>query len=508
MNDAPRRNEELGEDRLAPSTREAEDQPAEPTPAAKKPDLFLGDDVELATELAKQLTEEHGVLPVSDGDQLWVYWQEAGIWQPLDDTALSREVYRFSGKRVASAKGTTRPMKIGNGTTQGVLKTLKNKLARPGYFQEPTPGLCTKTSFLQLTAGGLQEKKHDPEHRSTSQVELAHDPTAACPRFEQFLDDVFRDDEDRAEKKQLLQDFVGGCLFGIITRHQKAVVLVGEGCNGKSTLLEIVSSIFPAEVVSAIAPHDWQDQYYRIQLDGMHLNQVNELPSVNLLRTDAFKNIIDGQPIQARKIRGNPVTFRPVAGHLFAANELPGINDQTHALWRRFVLLRFNRRFTDAEKVPGLAKEIIETEAAGILSWAVAGAVRLFQTGQLTPVTSSEAELAAWRKSCDSVATFIEEDKEPVVGTPSDTISGFGNHGWSQAAPLFQEYRSFCTANGYKSVSNRKFAERMKALGHEGKKDRDGRWYPVKTKVEDAAMPGPAKTWATVTPLTAVGANC
>ena len=50
----------------------------------------------------------------------------------------------------------------------------------------------------------------------------------------ELLSNFFRDDEDRAEKVQLVREFFGACLLGIAPWYQRGLIGVGVGANGKS----------------------------------------------------------------------------------------------------------------------------------------------------------------------------------------------------------------------------------------------------------------------------------
>ncbi len=56
----------------------------------------------------------------------------------------------------------------------------------------------------------------------------------------QFLDDVFKGDDDAQQKTQLIQEWFGYCLDRGLNLH-KALVLYGDGGNGKSVILDVLA---------------------------------------------------------------------------------------------------------------------------------------------------------------------------------------------------------------------------------------------------------------------------
>jgi P4 family phage/plasmid primase-like protien len=203
-------------------------------------------------------------------------------------------------------------------------------------------------------------------------------------------------------------------------------------------------------------------------LAGKLYNVCAELPEAEIIASEAFKAIVTGDPITGRHIRQAPFTFKPKAGHLFLANDLPGTQDQSRGFWRRFIVIRFNRCFTnDPERDPKIAEKIIASELPWIVAWELEGALRIMTQGSYTIPASHDAELAQWRRNADQIATWLEESTTPAP-------EGQGVH----AAAAYQAYRKWAANNGHRTVSATKFGLRMKALGRAGIKGNRGRIYP------------------------------
>ncbi len=75
-------------------------------------------------------------------------------------------------------------------------------------------------------------RSHDPTDLISLATETPYMPDASCPRWEQFLTEIFNGD---TELIAFVQRFIGYCLTGD-TREHVLAVLHGSGCNGKSTL--------------------------------------------------------------------------------------------------------------------------------------------------------------------------------------------------------------------------------------------------------------------------------
>lgn len=451
-------------------------QPAKSDEPERKIDFWVGDHVEVANTLAQELTEEYGTAPIFDLGALWVYDQRLGVWTKLRREELSQRVQSYSGRLVAGQKG-PHPLKLKHSDVSGIVKTLNEKLYTGNYFERAPAGISFSNGFVLATADGVELRPHSPKNRATMRLDFAYDQSVNAPRFEQFLNDIFRDDADAAEKIALLQEHAGACLLGIAAKYQLAVVALGVGANGKSTYLDISTGVFPSEWKASIPPHAWGHEYNRSLLPGIRINAVNELPDRELMASEMIKAIISGDEVQARIIREQPFTFRPIAGQLFAANDLPAVTDQSHGLWRRFAIVSFNRIFTEAEMVRGLADSILNEERAGIINWMLTGALRLMLRGSYTIPPSSTKKKDEWAKSSDNVASFLDEETEPAQEKTE----------WIRASEAYTEYAFYCRRNGYRPVGSRKFSERLQALGVKREGDKKGRAYSIRKAKEPQA---------------------
>jgi P4 family phage/plasmid primase-like protien len=197
---------------------------------------------------------------------------------------------------------------------------------------------------------------------------------------------------------------------------------------------------------------------------------MSELPEAEIIASESFKAIVTGDMIDGRHIRQAPFNFRPVAGHFFAANELPGTADQTPGFWRRFVVVAFNRSFKDdPERDPHIARTILATELLAVVAWMVAGAQRLMREGAYTIPPSHDAAMAAWQAAANPVASFLaEEARDTCDGEPG-----------TPATVLYNRFRNWCATNGHKPMSSAKFGRRMRLLGKGSKSDGTARMHPV-----------------------------
>jgi putative DNA primase/helicase len=208
-------------------------------------------------------------------------------------------------------------------------------------------------------------------------------------------------------------------------------------------------------------------EYRRAMLAGARLNVVNEFPEADILDSTAVKAILDGNKIVGRFIKEAPFSYRPVAGHAFAANDLPAVRDLSRGFWRRWLVLEFGFEFKEENAERDIAKKVIANERALIASWAIEGAAALIARGHYAEPLSAKRALAAWRYGVDVVMRFAEER---CTKTESADTS---------AASLYNAFIGFCQNAGHRQLSSTKFGLRLSRLGIEKKKKRDGIFYAL-----------------------------
>lgn len=422
-------------------------------------DLERGDQVELAAELLRRLKgTAHGAQDlVFASGELWRYSPADGAWHVVTRATQSKMLQLLAGSTVRGGSKPA-PLKLGSQAIYGAMSLANDRVDIPDFFTNATSGIAFKNGFVVVDGETVKLLSHSPQHRAVYAYPFDFEPSATPARWLRALDDVFRDDEDRAQKIQMIQEFAGGSLVGIATRYALALVLVGAGANGKSTVARVIESAFPPALRASIAPQDMWSEFRVAMLAGKLLNVVSELPAADIVSSEKFKAMVTGDRMSGRHIRRNPFDFCPVAGHLFAANALPGTSDLSDGFFRRFGLLLFNRTFRIDEQDAKLADNIIESELPGVITWLLQGAARLSARGGYEMPASARAACDAWRRDADTVRRFIEERTRPLGAAELD--------GGTSARLLYASYKTWCDEEGVRPVPAVRFGTRAKQLGH------------------------------------------
>ena len=430
------------------------------------PFLFRrGDDLEVAERVL--LVDIGKKNAVATRSREYLYDDGTGVWTEdgLEEASLLfHAVSSYGGHLVATANG-AKELKMGNVFISCAIRNIAALTHSPRFFDDRPEGVACRNGFLE-PSGNTVPLDRSHRVRGEDVFPLAYTAGAPCPRWLQFLDEVFETDEDKAEKIDLLQEFVGACLFGVATEFQRHVVLLGpKGANGKSVLLKTIKSLFPHGTVASSPMQDWPKQFGLSWVPGTLLNVITEMPERDLLDSGPVKAILSGDPRAIEEKFKPSYDAVPKAGHILAANTMPFVADHTEAFYRRFMILGFNRTFQRPEQDPSLVAKL-KKELEGIFSWAVQGYHRLKARGDYVVPESSDDLIALWALGSDSTADFAREHLVKVSEAHS--------HKGSSSAALYLIYREWCQDVGNRPVKQRNFCVGLRRAGYEDLRARLG----------------------------------
>ena len=269
---------------------------------------------------------------------------------------------------------------------------------------------------------------------------------AEAPKWRAFLHEVMQGNED---KIKLVQEFFGYCFLGD-NRYQQALVLLGAGNNGKSVLLEILSSLF--DKVTYLDLKQIEDERYVHHIQGAWLNVASELQYKSMETTAYIKAVIAGEVIQAAPKYHKGFSFRPRAKIAFATNGLPRNNDTSQGYFRRLLIINM------AYSVKNPNRNIIEElkkEIPGIFNWAIEGLQRLMNRGSFK-YENPYVELYK-EESSSLYAWWVEEGYNWMI----EEQDGFLDITFKD---FYDKYTFYCGAGGMRPSGRNKLRSELERL--------------------------------------------
>ncbi len=371
-----------------------------------------------------------------------------GIWVPEHELTVKRGVSRVLED--AKSEGVRPTASL----VSSVAELTKIEVSVPDdlWDADPYAVVCANGS-LHLPTRTLRD--HSKLDRATQRLPYAYDPDAGCEVWEEFVRNSL------PEEAEFLQECAGYCLT-TDTALETALWMQGTRGSGKSTFLEGLLAMLGHRAGRLGLRDIEQSRFGLTGIQGRTLLVASEQPNLYLQSTDILDALISGEPVTVDRKYREPQTIRPVAKLVWAMNDLPRIGNTTSGIFRRVKVVKF----PDPTNEPNpMVKEIIKTEGAGILNWALDGLNRLQNRGSLQIPASVVVATQEFQNSNDVPALYVAEN---CTTGPNMSV---------QAGMLYRDYKSWCEENGHKPLSSTRMAGEWQRLGFGKKQTNKGAFY-------------------------------
>ena len=378
-----------------------------------------------------------------------IYLYNGAYWSILDQQAFSK----FLGK-AAEKMGVPKIMARHYQFRDQLLK----QFLAVAYLPKPEPSKDTvyinlRNGTYEITPQGSRLIPFDPTHFLTYQLNFEYNPDARAPIFQEYMDRVLPD----KDLQMILAEYLGF----IFIRHgsdtikeEKTLLLYGTGANGKSVFFEIVNALLGRENVSSYSLQSLTNEngYYRANLADKLVNYSSEISGK--LQSSIFKQMVSGEPIEARLPYHPPVIVTQYAKLIFNCNELPSDVEHSNAYFRRFLIIPFTVTIPEHEQDKRLHHKIIQSELAGVFNWVLEGLDRLLTQQRFTHSDAVNNARQHYEKQTDNVRVFLDEAGYTNSPTAYELIRD-----------LYLQYREYCTEAGNRPINKSIFRQRMERAG-------------------------------------------
>lgn len=275
------------------------------------------------------------------------------------------------------------------------------------WERPPLDKVNVLNGLLDVATGKLAP--HSPDFLSPIQIPVKYDPAARCPHWDAFVASTFPEDAAAIGWEII------AWLMTPDTGMQKAILLIGDGANGKSTYLAALLAFIGRRNVSAVSPHKLEgDRFSVARLVGKLANIVPDLPSTDLTSTSIFKALTGGDELLGERKFETSFEFTPYARLVFSANHPPKSEDASPAFFRRWLVVPFLKMFTeDAEgTIPrGKLDAMLADpgELSGVLNKALA-ALRSVRAHGFSDCLSTREATEEFRRTTDPLMVWLDTE--------------------------------------------------------------------------------------------------
>jgi putative DNA primase/helicase len=379
--------------------------------------------------LAEELMEEHSFITMRDNEQIYVYSE--GFYQPYAEPLIKQECK-------ARLEAEYRINRV-----HEVVDFIKASTFRL-RLEEPAQLVPLKNGVLDLDT--MELKAHSSEYMFFNLLPVEYDPNATCPKILKFLGEISATKED----VDLLLEVVGYCLHRDYP-IAKALMLVGEGSNGKSKFLALVKTFLGAENVSGRSLQDLEEhRFAKADLHYKLANIYSDLPDKALYRTGTFKMLTGCDLITAEKKFMNSFNFVNYAKLLFSCNKVPEAYDDTTAFFRRWIILVFPNQFIGANCDPYILSKLTSPEElSGLLNLVLDSLKKLLERGTFSYSKTTEELKEDYIRKSSPIAAFIMD----CIEIDSDAAI--------EKKALFKVFAAYCRGKALPTVTETTFFKNL-----------------------------------------------
>jgi len=434
--------------------RRQRDRNVDPLPTAEPEDhrLPTSEDAVWSSEdaLALQFAGQHlnDLRFVAPWSRWLRYNNDDGRWRTderLETFDDARKICRAAALQANDTKARMRLSSKGTVAAVEYLARSDQRLAASvdQWYRDPWL-LNTPAGTVNLKTGATQG--HRREDYITKIATTS--PGGKCDLWRKFIETATGGDTALAA---FIQRMLGYSLTGS-TREQCLFFLYGLGANGKSVLLNTVSSILadyhataPIETFTASVTDRHPTELAGLR--GARVVTAIETEEGRRWAEAKIKSLTGGDPIPARFMRQDFFTFTPQFKLIVAGNHKPSLRTVDEAIRRRFHLVPFTVTIPPAERDKDLPNKL-KAEWPGILQWMIDGCLA-WQRDCLNPPAAVREATAAYLEAEDAIAAWITDccARDP--------------NAWSSSTALFGSWSAWATKTGESIGSQKVFSQKL-----------------------------------------------
>lgn len=304
-------------------------------------------------------------------------------------------------------------------------------------------------------------RPHDPADLLTKVTRAAYRPEARSVEWDTFLTQVMPD----AEERGYLQRVIGQALYGRVEEHLLPL-LIGTGANGKGVTYGAILHAL-GDYGAVVAPELLLTKRNEgiptelMDLRGARLAVASETNEGRKLDEATMKRLTGGDPITARRLYRDPVTFTPTHTLLYVTNDAPEVRADAPAVWRRLRVIPFDVVVPTDRQDKHLPRRL-EAQADAVLSWAVAGYADYRRRGMAEPARVLAAT-DDYKASVDPVRRFVTE---ACFTSPQATAT---------TRQLYAAWQAWAQADDAPPISEKAFSGELARLGYSSGATRIGK---------------------------------
>ncbi|AKB27939.1 DNA primase/helicase, phage-associated [Methanosarcina siciliae T4/M] len=301
------------------------------------------------------------------------------------------------------------------------------------YLNKSPERLIVNNGILDVLTGDLAD--HTPAEMYTMRINVNYDPDVEIPdTFEKYLTSTFKGVEWQIP---IIQEMIGYCLYKKYF-IEKFFFLVGNGSNGKSVMINLITRLLGQENISAMDIHEIcypKDIHSLKSLHGKLANLCGETGDADIKNLGKLKKVTGRDLIRSRDLYKSWIEFYNFAKIIVSMNNPPTIKDGIKGAKRRLVIITFPNEFNlgiNADE--NLEDKLFTPESlTGVLNWALTGLHRLIENGKFSDPRTEAQITNRYEKISGPVKCFVEAHIDEIDRGYLNEKTGkieYSDYGW------------------------------------------------------------------------------
>jgi len=388
------------------------------------------------TDLVQQLLQ---IQPIHyDENRVWWVWNKPKLkWEVSDDTAILNFVRELSEANTIQAK-----------EKQEIVEAIKQE----SRLRKPEPIKKTWIQFVNkivdIETG--EEMDVSPKYFVTNPIpyKLHPDRFVNTPTMDRIFEEWVG-----KEYVKTLYEIIAYCLVPDYPIH-RLFCLIGAGLNGKGCFLRLLKKFIGEDNITSTELDVLLNS--RFEVTRLHKKLVCMMGETNFneMRQTSILKKLTGQDLIGFEYKNkNPFTDDNYAKIIIATNNLPTTTDKTIGFYRRWMIVDFPNRFSEAKDI---LSEIPEEEYEALAVKSLIILKDLLDKRAFTNEGSIEDRTERYEAKSNFLDKFISLFVDDNLG------------GYITKADFINKFRSWSKENKHREMSETSIGLEMKKRGYEG----------------------------------------
>ena len=397
--------------------------------AFNKPTFFTSKGTFLFDKFAKYLKQAENIIKING--KLYIY--RNGIYESGDE--------QIEAAMIEHIPNLSRSKRQEVLSYLGLLVSKESGIADANY-------IAFKNGVLNIVDDTFTD--FSPEYVITNKVPHNYNPDAKSELLDRVMRKLACGDES---VYQLLYQSIGYCFYRR-NELRKSFFLLGEKRNGKSTFLDMVSTLLGEDNTANLDLCEIGDRFRTAELTGKLANIGDDINDEWVSNTAIFKKVVSGDTVTAERKGKDPFKLRSFAKFFFSANSLPrlGRGKDSSAVLDRLVIIPFDAKFSkdDPDYDPFIKYKLRgEDVMEALIAQSIPALREVLADQEFAHCSKVDANMEEFEKSNNPLLEFFEElDIADYMNEPIKTV--------------YQKYSLFCMSNNLQPMSAIEFQKQMK----------------------------------------------